>query len=226
MKRFLEQKLTFEGSEAVYDEFGDPVMMDWETEWMEESAKIICSKGGSILNIGYGLGIIDSFIQTHSIYFHTICEHHPDILEKMRKDGWYIKPNVTILAVRWQDMLTVDTIAPFDAIYFDAYHILNKYDAGGEGFLEGFIPLLPKLLKKHGIFSFWPGPIFESPKVSAIQFRNNLAKALHPTFKLEKKYFKYTNASMNKKRFKFTSSKNFTIPVITYRDVPLKKTLF
>jgi len=226
MKRLQEQKLTFEGSEAIYDEYGDPIMMDWGTEWMEESAKIICSKGGSILNIGHGLGILDSFIQTYPISQHTICEPHPDILKKMIIDGWVYRPNVTVLPGRWQDILTIDNVGPFDAIYFDAYYILDNATAVGEGFIEEFIPLLPKLLKKGGIFSFWPGPIFESPRAAFIQFRNNLVGALQPTFQIEKKHFEFSDTVLNKKRFKLYNYKTFTIPIITYRDVPLEKPMF
>jgi protein arginine N-methyltransferase 2 len=36
--------------------------MGWEKPLMEVHAKIICSKGGDILNVGFGLGIIDTFI--------------------------------------------------------------------------------------------------------------------------------------------------------------------
>lgn len=223
MKRFLEQKLTFEGNEALFDEFGEPVMMDWETQWMEESARIICKNGGRILNIGFGLGIIDSYIQTYPISHHTICEPHPDVLKKMIVDGWFNKPNVTVLPGRWQDVLVLDNVGPFDAIYFDAYYILDNTDAGGEGFIEDFIPLLPKLLKKDGIFSFWPGPIFESRRAVHIQFRNNLIGALQPTFQIQKKYFKYCNDEVSNKRHGYNNYSNFTIPIITYRDIPLKK---
>tara|TARA_B110000285_G_scaffold234874_1_gene313464 strand:- start:61 stop:744 length:684 start_codon:yes stop_codon:yes gene_type:complete len=220
--KYLDQKLTFDGNKSIYDGYGKPVMMDWEAEWMDESAKIICSKGGRVLNIGFGLGIIDTFIQTYPVEAHYICEPHPDILKKMKTEGWYNKPNVHVIPFTWQEGLKEGFKEKFDSIYFDAYDMLNPHDAGGQGFFEEFIPLLPKLLKKDGIFSFWAGPIYESNRAVHIQFRNLLMKALQPTFQLEKKYYKYNDTELTRERFKYTNQKRYTIPVITYRKVPLK----
>lgn len=223
--KYLDQELSFDGSQGIYDAYGKPVMMDWETEWMWTSAKIICRRGGSVLNIGYGLGIIDRFIQTYPITEHTICEPHPDILDKIKEYGWYDKPNVNIIPLEWQEGIKEGLCGPFDAIYFDAYDMLNPDDAGGAGFLENFIPLLPKLLKKDGIFSFWPGPVFESNKAVHTQFRNILIKNLQPIFQLEKLRFRYKDTKLNKKRIGWTNMKNYTVPVVTYRDIPLKASL-
>ena len=35
------------------------IKMGWEKPLMEVHAKIICQKGGDILNVGFGLGIIE-----------------------------------------------------------------------------------------------------------------------------------------------------------------------
>lgn len=42
---------------------GEAVMMGWEGPLMVRHASIICSRGGSVLNVGFGLGLIDSAIQ-------------------------------------------------------------------------------------------------------------------------------------------------------------------
>lgn len=39
-------------------------MMGWETPLMEQHARVICGQGGGhYLNVGFGLGIIDTYIQ-------------------------------------------------------------------------------------------------------------------------------------------------------------------
>ncbi len=38
-------------------------MMGWEAPLMERHAAEICANGGDILNVGFGLGIIDEAIQ-------------------------------------------------------------------------------------------------------------------------------------------------------------------
>ncbi|OBZ66788.1 Protein arginine N-methyltransferase 2 [Grifola frondosa] len=130
------------GDFAMIDDQGNGVMMEWERPLMKESARLLCEgmgEGKSILNIGFGLGIIDSYFQTYSPANHTIIEAHPQCLKYMRKNGWYDKPNVRILEGRWQDFIGPmfspkkvkripdqpggggKGLGRFDIIYFDTY---------------------------------------------------------------------------------------------------------
>lgn len=65
----------------------------------------ICQQGGDILNIGFGLGLVDCAIQSRSIKSHTIVEAHPDVLQRMEEGGWMTKENVRVVRGRWQDVL-------------------------------------------------------------------------------------------------------------------------
>ena len=38
-------------------------MMSWETQLMKVHAGIICHSKGSVLNVGHGMGIVDTAIQ-------------------------------------------------------------------------------------------------------------------------------------------------------------------
>lgn len=143
---YLDEKLTFY-EDKIVDEAGGCVMMNWESEWMKRSAEVVSTTKGDILNIGFGLGIVDSFIQTHNPKTHTIVEAHPDIYAKMLKDGWQDKPGVKIIHGRWQDVK--DQLSQYDGIYFDTYR-----DAG---FIDQLIPLVKKILKPNGVFSYWEG---------------------------------------------------------------------
>ncbi len=42
---------------------GEAVMMGWEGPLMVKHADIICANGGDVLNVGFGLGLIDDEIQ-------------------------------------------------------------------------------------------------------------------------------------------------------------------
>jgi hypothetical protein len=108
------------------------------------------SGGRSVLNVGFGMGIIDGALQKrmqqHPGCRHTIIEAHPAVYEKMLQDGWGSKEGVTILFGRWQDVLKLPdhqnpdaadaTVAnssekksaaakwdgrPFDGVFFDTY---------------------------------------------------------------------------------------------------------
>lgn len=71
----------------------------------------------SVLNIGFGMGIIDNALQARQPGHHTIIEAHPLVYQEMLSKGWHMKPNVTIIFGKWQDH--IDNIGTFDAVFFD-----------------------------------------------------------------------------------------------------------
>lgn len=81
------------------------VMMAWEKPLMEAHAKAVCSGGGHILNIGFGMGLVDTAIQQYKPATHTIIEAHPEVYNRMLHTGWGEKDNVKIIFGRWQDVL-------------------------------------------------------------------------------------------------------------------------
>lgn len=142
---YLEESLTYTDDGRLLDSQGRAVMMEWEREIMRESAEVICQNGGRVLNIGFGLGIIDGYIQSHNIKSHWIIEAHSDVISKMAADGWLEKDNVTVVPKRWQDALR--SLPKFDGIYFDTWN--------DSGLTELLVPKLPSLLKLGGVFSYW-----------------------------------------------------------------------
>jgi len=144
---FLEQTLEI-GDSQILDENGDAVMMKWEKPLMEAHAEALCVKDGDVLNVGFGMGLIDEAIQRRSPLTHTIIEAHPQIYSKMVESGWANKPGVKIIHARWQDV--VDDLPAFDSVFFDTY---------GEHYrdLQGFHRYLPKLLKPDGVYSYFNG---------------------------------------------------------------------
>lgn len=155
----------------LLDANGDAVMMGWEAPLMARHADALCcrpahgdGKGGddqgngggkdddksdrpeaglAVINIGYGLGIIDRDLQRHRPRRHVIVEAHPDVLARIDAEGWPSRPGVTVLRGRWEDVLLplppsssssssspdappspiADILASggFDAVYWDTY---------------------------------------------------------------------------------------------------------
>ena len=119
---YLSSKLTYSDGKLV-DSESNGVMMGWETPLMKVHASIIAPTPGlNILNVGFGLGIIDEEIQKRGPKSHTIIEAHPDVYQKMIDDGWDKKPGVKIIFGRWQDVL--DQLQVYDGIFFGK-HILG-----------------------------------------------------------------------------------------------------
>ncbi|CAI7730808.1 unnamed protein product [Closterium sp. NIES-53] len=111
-------------------------------------------QGGDILNIGFGMGIIDTAIAARigqsegGIRSHTIVEAHPDVIARMKGEGWHEKEGVRVVEGRWQDVLP--QLGQYDGIFFDTYG--EYYDD-----LREFHSHLPHLLKPSGLYSFFNG---------------------------------------------------------------------
>ncbi|KAK4804718.1 hypothetical protein SAY86_004535 [Trapa natans] len=144
---YLDDRVSFSENKLM-DSNSKAVMMAWEKPLMEAHAKAVCSGGGHILNIGFGMGLVDGAIQQYSPISHTIVEAHPEVYERMLQTGWGKKNNVKIVFGRWQDVLP--QLESYDGIFFDTY---------GEYYedLREFHQHLPRLLKPGGVYSFFNG---------------------------------------------------------------------
>jgi type IV protein arginine methyltransferase len=150
-KIYLKNDVTYTDDGRLLDYKGDSVMMDWEDDIMRDAAKLICRDGGKILNIGFGLGIIDNYIQSHNPQEHWIIEAHPQVINKMKEEGWDKKKNVTCIFDRWQNV--INDLPEFDGIYFDTW-------ADPE---ESLIPTeAPKILLPGGKLLLFDGRLREN----------------------------------------------------------------
>ncbi|KAI4738385.1 arginine N-methyltransferase 2 [Aureobasidium sp. EXF-12298] len=150
---YLASELTFKG-DRLLDADKNGVMMSWETDIMQKTVDRLCPEPGlRVLNVGHGMGIIDGIFQDKKVAVHHIIEAHPDVLARMRKDGWYEKPGVKIHEGRWQDVVPqlVEQNEVFDGIYFDTF--AEEYKALKEFFTEYVIGLLDP----EGRFGFFNG---------------------------------------------------------------------
>lgn len=155
---YLKTKLEYKDGALVTEERSDGVMMQWEDVLMKAGCESMFKSiddpaDVNVLNIGFGMGIIDTMIQEKTPTRHYISEAHPDVLAKLKADGWYEKPNVVILEGKWQDtlpeLLTKGVF--FDGIYYDTY---SEHYAD---MLNDLFDVVVGLLKPDGIFSFFNG---------------------------------------------------------------------
>lgn len=152
---YLSSTLTFTPTDLL-DSATNAVMMSWETPIMERHASLLLPKEGlRVLNIGHGLGIIDNFFQSHSPTTHYIIEAHPDVLARMKQQGWYDKPGVVVHEGRWQAVLPKlaqgEGELVFDAIFFDTF--AEDYSALREFFSESVV----QFLDSEGRFGYFNG---------------------------------------------------------------------
>ena len=141
-KEYLQSTLRFQDG-RILDNNNNGVMMAWETSIMKRTADLLVSKPEfRVLNIGHGMAIIDTFFQEKAPSSHHIIEAHPAVLARMKEDGWYNKPSVTIHEGRWQDMVPkiMEQGILFDAIYFDTF--AEGYQALRDFFSDSVLGLL------------------------------------------------------------------------------------
>tara|TARA_R110001632_G_scaffold55100_2_gene134935 strand:- start:15 stop:668 length:654 start_codon:yes stop_codon:yes gene_type:complete len=176
-KPYIDQNLTFTDNNLL-DENGHAVMMDWEDSIMQVQAETICRNGGDILNVGFGMGIIDNYIQYHNPRTHWIIENHPDVQAKMVKDGWLKKPHVRCIFSTWQKV--VNYLPKFDGVYWDTW----------EESPEQFLQAVPSILKPNGIFTFFNNPRNELNNDESVRLMHpdNYAH-LSPFFDIKYNYF-------------------------------------
>jgi protein arginine N-methyltransferase 2 len=152
-KAYLKSQLRYREG-ILLDESDNAVMMQWEDEIMRRHAEtVIPKKGLKVMNVGHGMGLVDTAIQTHDPAEHHIIEAHPQVHQRLRQQGWYDKPNVIIHEGRWQDILPklVEQGVVLDGIYYDTF--AEDYKALKEFFSEYVI----QLLAPDGKFGWYNG---------------------------------------------------------------------
>jgi hypothetical protein len=129
--------------DKLVDDNGFAVMMGWERPIMQKVAEILCEDKGDVLNIGFGMGIVDTYIQELKPKSHTIIECHPDVINKMIEEGWPSKS--TCIFSTWQEQ--TGKLGLYDSIYMDTWADMRKPDL--------IYDFVNTHLKKGGIFSIW-----------------------------------------------------------------------
>lgn len=147
---------------AVYDEHtlqiaGHPVMEDWEAGYMKTLASIASSRGGNVLEVGFGLGLSAKAIQASRIERHFIIECHPDVIRKCLEDFrdaiiGSSGNRLHILSGFWQDVTPLLADEQFDGILFDTYPLSEK-EIHSNHF--AFFSEAYRLLKRGGIFTYY-----------------------------------------------------------------------
>ncbi|KAL2154459.1 hypothetical protein VTH82DRAFT_3135 [Thermothelomyces myriococcoides] len=162
---YLRSKLTYSDGKLVDDD-GNGVMMAWETDIMRRSVEALLPNkepGKRILNIGFGMGIIDTMFAETKPSKHHIIEAHPEVLEHISRPeskfsaAWEESGPAPgafkVYKGKWQDVCQqlLEEGQVYDAVYFDTfgedYSQLRKF----------FTEFIPGLLDGQGRFSFFNG---------------------------------------------------------------------
>ncbi|KAJ0026275.1 hypothetical protein Pint_08673 [Pistacia integerrima] len=176
---YLDDRVSF-SEDKLMDSNSKAVMMAWEKPLMEAHAKAVCSGGGHILNIGFGMGLVDTAIQQYAPVTHTIVEAHPEVYKRMLQTGWGKKGNVKIIFGRWQDVLSelesYDVLLTLFIMPQLSCEITHTLPANSEVLKHLLICLLAWFIIKACIFFDTYGEYYEDLR----EFHQHLPKLLKP----------------------------------------------
>ncbi|KND50390.1 MAG: guanidinoacetate N-methyltransferase [Parcubacteria bacterium C7867-007] len=127
----FKERETWKDSSAIFDDHtlqiqGHPVMEDWEDNYMQQLAKVACSQGGIILEVGYGMGISASYIQKEHIDKHIIIEANRDVYERLLDFSRNSKVTTDTIFGFWEECITNIPDNSINGILFDTYPLSEK----------------------------------------------------------------------------------------------------
>ena len=142
---------------------GFEIMREFEKPYMEELARIATQHGGRILNVGYGLGLIDEAIEKQRtkrpLQHHHIVELNAQVTARAQQ--WRSQQtsadSIFIHSMSWEQALEefAQQHIQFDSVIYDAFPLDEK------DIHRDFVPFLEKLLRlklvkeRTGIVTFY-----------------------------------------------------------------------
>lgn len=133
-------------------------MEDWEDGYMRELATIAAQGGGTVLEVGFGMGISAGYIQRFPIEEHIVIEANRAVYEKLLAFSQTAPCNVTPLLGFWEEITPSLRDGSITGILFDTYPLTEGeiHTNHFPFFKEAF-----RLLQPNGTLTYYSDEIEE-----------------------------------------------------------------
>ncbi len=105
---------------------GHPVMQQWEDTFMLELARAAAKSGGTVLEVGFGMGIASGHLAALGVDEHVVVEANRDVYLHLLDFAARSAHRVIPIFGSWKTVLPVLAEAHFDGILYDTYP--NSHD--------------------------------------------------------------------------------------------------